>query len=197
MRHAIFALATASVLFPTVVLAQANPNPNLDPTKNPLFPSGNPFNPVVPNNNNGNGPSVEDIMRLRMMQQMMNGRRNPPKYGAGGMRAPMFNGQYQNPILAPFAPPQAPAVDPAKVARDTEKAKAKQRADDIRAKDAAARERRKAKLLEEKAARDGQIQPRPLPQPSEKVEDKDEERPADEKKSEEKADEEKAADKAE
>jgi hypothetical protein len=195
MRRAILALVAGVALLPGVALAQNGAQTTPGVANNPLFPSGNPFNPVVPHGNNnggGNGPSMQDIMRLRMMQQMM-GNRSPPKYGAGGMRAPIFNGQYQNPNMGgmvPFAQPgqapQAPAVDAAKVARDVEKAKAKQRADDIRAKDAAARERRKAKLLEEKAAREGLAPARPLPQPSEKVEEPAEEK-ADEKVAEEKA----------
>jgi hypothetical protein len=201
MRRAILALAAGIALLPGVALAQNGVQTTPGVANNPLFPSGNPFNPVVPhgNNNGGNGPSVQDIMRMRMMQQMM-GNRNPPKYGAAGMRAPIFNGQYQNPNMGgmvPFAQPgqaqQAPAADPAKVARDVEKAKAKQRADDIRAKDAAARERRKAKLLEEKAAREGLAPARPLPQPSEKVE---QEEPAADEKAAEKPAEEKAEEQA-
>ncbi len=125
---------------------------------NPLGAFGNQFAPQLPTGNNGNGMSAADVMRLRMLQNMGNNRRGP-QYGPGYSGAPQ-----QQPMVPnqPMAPNNA-AVNlfDAKAQKEAEKAKARQRAEDIRAKEAEARERRKAKALEAKKQADAKAEEAP------------------------------------
>lgn len=118
---------------------------------NPLGAFGTQFAPQLPNGNNtnGNGMTAADVMRMRMLQSM--GRNRGPQYGPGYSGANNNNnmgGQGMNQLAPPNN--QAMPLFNAQAEKEAEKAKARQRAEDIRAKDAETRERRKAKLLEAK-----------------------------------------------
>jgi len=117
---------------------------------NPLGAFGTQFAPQLPNGNrtNGNGMTANDVMRMRMLQSM--GRNRGPQYGPGYSGA--NNNNNMGGPMNQMAPPnnQAMPLFNAQAEKEAEKAKARQRAEDIRAKDAETRERRKAKLLEAK-----------------------------------------------
>lgn len=121
---------------------------------NPLGAFGTQFAPQLPGGNSGNNGdlSMEDIMRMRMMQSMGRNRRGPQT------GAPIFGGNMgPQPGMNPGAAAQGGQVLPlfnAQAEKEAEKAKARQRAEDIRAKDNETREKRKAKALEAKKKAD-------------------------------------------